>query len=49
MKRNVGFIIGIVLLMAVVWILTVIGRTVIFKNENTILYSPALAIEKILC
>lgn len=47
MKRNVGFIIGVILLMVVVWGLTILGRNVLSKKENNSL--PSLAIERILC
>lgn len=49
MKRNVGFIVGVILLMVVVWALTVLGRNIFFNKEKGQTHVPTLAIEKILC
>ncbi len=49
MKKNVGFIVGIIMLMAFVWALTALGRNVFFKKEKSAIISPTLAIELTLC
>ena len=48
MKKNVGFIVGIILLMAFVWALTMLVKSISTKQEKSSTSFPTLAITLIL-